>query len=69
MLLRPLPRMGWRRGGDMRGERKQVEWLSIVARMRAGFEKRDLFLGFDLKCRAWFRSRWICWFPSPLYIF
>jgi hypothetical protein len=25
MLLRPLPRMGWRGGGGMRGERKEVE--------------------------------------------
>jgi hypothetical protein len=26
MLLRPLPRTGWRRGRDIRGERKEVEW-------------------------------------------
>jgi hypothetical protein len=35
LLLRPLPRMGWRGGGDMRGERK-VEWRTRWWQLRRG---------------------------------
>jgi Trm5-related predicted tRNA methylase len=32
MLLRPLPRMGWREGGGMRGEREKSRLTNEVAR-------------------------------------
>jgi hypothetical protein len=36
LLLRPLSRMGWRGGGDMRGERKEVEWQTRWWQLRQG---------------------------------
>jgi hypothetical protein len=36
MLLRPLPRMGWRGGGGMRGEIKEVEWQMKWWQLRRG---------------------------------
>jgi hypothetical protein len=36
MLLRPLPRMGWRGGGGMRGERKEVECQMRWWQLRRG---------------------------------
>jgi hypothetical protein len=35
LLLRPLPRMGWREGGGMRGER-EVEWRTRWWQLRRG---------------------------------
>jgi hypothetical protein len=36
MLLRPPPRMGWGRGGGMRGERKEVEGQTRWWQLRRG---------------------------------
>jgi hypothetical protein len=36
MLLRPLPRMVWRGGGGMRGERKEIEWRTRWWQLRRG---------------------------------
>jgi hypothetical protein len=36
MLQRPLSRMGWRGGGGMRGERKEVEWRMNWWQLRRG---------------------------------
>jgi hypothetical protein len=36
LLLRPLMRMGWRGGGGMRGERKEVEWQTRWSQLRRG---------------------------------
>jgi hypothetical protein len=36
LLLRPLPRMGWRGGGGMRGEREEVEWRTSWWQLRRG---------------------------------
>jgi hypothetical protein len=36
LLLRPLPRMGWRGGGGMRGERKEIEWRMRWWQLRRG---------------------------------
>jgi hypothetical protein len=36
LLPRPLPRMGWRGGGGMRGERKEVGWRTRWRQLRRG---------------------------------
>jgi hypothetical protein len=36
LLPRPLPRMGWREGGGMRGERKEVGWRMRWQQLRLG---------------------------------
>jgi hypothetical protein len=36
LLLCPLPRMGWREGGGMGGERKEVEWRTRWWQLRRG---------------------------------
>jgi hypothetical protein len=36
MLLRPLPRMGWREGGGMRGEIKEIAWRTRWWQLRRG---------------------------------
>jgi hypothetical protein len=36
LLPRPLPRMGWREGGGMRGERKEEGWQTRWRQLRRG---------------------------------
>jgi hypothetical protein len=36
LLPRPLPRMGWRGGGGMRGERKEAGWQTRWRQLRRG---------------------------------
>jgi hypothetical protein len=36
LLPRPLPRMGWHRGGGMRGERKEAGWRTRQRQLRRG---------------------------------
>jgi hypothetical protein len=53
LLPCPLPRMGWRRGGGMRGERKEAGWRTRWRQLRQGPFHSVWASPSRASCRVW----------------